>query len=78
MNSYEFGKTSDGSAVNAYIIENINGIRGYLKNRYPLIKHYKEVTAPKSSIVEEIMDDIYNPDCDFDQKKLFKGEERIK
>jgi len=27
MNSYEFGKTSDGSAVNAYIIENINGIR---------------------------------------------------
>ncbi|MBQ9031716.1 MAG: galactose mutarotase [Parasporobacterium sp.] len=27
MNSYEFGKTSDGRTVNAYIIENINGIR---------------------------------------------------
>ena len=27
MNTYEFGKTSDGKTVNAYIIENVNGIR---------------------------------------------------
>ncbi|MCF0230339.1 MAG: hypothetical protein HUJ76_11695, partial [Parasporobacterium sp.] len=27
LNTYEFGKTSDGQTVNAYIIENINGIR---------------------------------------------------
>ena len=27
MNTYEFGKTSEGKTVNAYIIENINGIR---------------------------------------------------
>ena len=58
--------------------ENINGIQDYLKKRYPLIEHYKGVNIPISSGVEEIMDDIYNPDCDFDQKKLFKGEERIK
>lgn len=58
--------------------ENINGIQDYLKKRYPLIEHYKGVNIPISSGVEEIMDTIYNPDCDFDQKKLFKGEERIK
>ena len=70
MNSYEFGKTSDGVTVNAYILENINGIRVEFLNYGCRLRQF---WVPKSD--DSLVNIVYGLDsvADCEQDKCCFG-----
>ncbi len=70
MKSYEFGTTSDGKIVNAYIIENLNGIRVEFLNYGCILRQF---WVPKSD--DSYVNIVYGLDsvADYENDRCYFG-----